>query len=62
MNETEKIPTLEEIRERLKHHNLASVAKDSGIHKNTLYRLMSGGVPNYETGRLLVEWMKKNAK
>lgn len=45
-----KKPTLEEIRKRLKDHNLAAVAKATGLSNDTLYRLMHGvTTPNPST-------------
>ena len=45
-----KKPTLEEIRMRLRDHNLAAVAKATGLSNDTLYRLMHGvTTPNPST-------------
>lgn len=45
-----KKPTLEEIRMRLRDHNLAAVAKATGLSNDTLYRLMNGvTTPNPST-------------
>jgi DNA-binding phage protein len=45
-----KKPTLEEIRRRLKDHNLSAVATATGLSNDTLYRLMHGvTTPNPST-------------
>jgi hypothetical protein len=36
--------TIEEIRRRLRDHNLSAVAKATGLSNDTLYRLMHGVV------------------
>jgi DNA-binding phage protein len=41
MNDTRQI-TIEEIRRRLRDHNLSAVAKATGLSNDTLYRLMNG--------------------
>jgi DNA-binding phage protein len=41
MNDTRQI-TIEEIRRRLRDHNLSAVAKATGLSNDTLYRLMHG--------------------
>lgn len=43
MNDTRQI-TIEEIRRRLRDHNLSAVAKATGLSNDTLYRLMNGVV------------------
>jgi len=45
-----KKPTLEEIRRRLRDHNLSAVAAATGLSNDTLYRLMHGvTTPNPST-------------
>jgi len=41
MDNTRQI-TIEEIRRRLRDHNLSAVAKATGLSNDTLYRLMHG--------------------
>lgn len=50
---------VEEIRQRLKNHNLSKVAVAAGVDKHTLYRLMNErSRPAYDTVKRLVEWME----
>lgn len=50
--------TLEQIKARLKHSNLKSVSKASGIHYNTLYRLMNADCdPAYSTVKALSDYL-----
>lgn len=58
-----KMMTLEQIRENLKDRNLSAVADATGIHRNAIYRLMSGRAnPSYETVRRLVEYLERGAE
>ena len=51
--------TLEQIRERLQHSNLRAVAQASGIHYNTLYKLMSKECdPAYSTVKALSDYLQ----
>ena len=59
MSDTEK-PTLEEIRRRLRDHNLAAVAKATGLSNDTLYRLMHGvTTPNPSTIKVISLYLKE---
>ncbi len=50
---------IEDLKKKLKTHNLSKVAEQSGVDKHTLYRLMSErSRPSYETVKKLVEWME----
>lgn len=50
---------VEEIRSRLKNHNLSKVARAADVDKHTLYRLMNErSRPAYDTVKKLVEWME----
>ena len=40
---------VEEIQEKLKHHNIRKVAKAIGLHENTLYRFMNNRDPRWST-------------
>lgn len=50
--------TTEEIRDKLKPYNLAQVARQAGVNKHTLYRLMSEShAPTYDTVKKLSDWL-----
>ena len=51
--------TLEQIRKRLEHSNLKSVAAAAGIHYNTLYKLMTQECdPAYSTIKALSDYLQ----
>ena len=53
--------TLYEIKAKLHPMNLKTVASESGVHYNAIYRLMKGSTePKYETVQKLVKWLEKN--
>jgi len=51
--------TIDQVKDRLADRNLKAVAEKSGVHYNTLYRLMSSDSPNphYETMKKLIEYL-----
>lgn len=50
--------TLDEIREALRPYNLTKVAKESGVNKHTLYRMMNEQhKPTYETVKRLSDYL-----
>lgn len=50
--------TLEQIREELKPYNLTRVAKETGINRHTLYRLMhESHRPSYDTVKTLSDYL-----
>jgi len=49
---------VEELRERLQPYNLTKVAKESGVDRSTIYRLMhEHSRPSYDTVKKLSEWL-----
>lgn len=49
---------LKEIRTALEDSNLKAVAEKTGVHQNTIYRIMSGETnPSYETVMKLVDYI-----
>jgi len=51
--------TLDEIKRRLKDANLSKVAKASGLHYNTIYRLVNGQEPKYDTVKKLSDYLEQ---
>lgn len=53
--------TIDQIREALRDRRLVVVARECGLHENTVYRIMSGANanPSYETIRKLSEYLSK---
>lgn len=53
--------TIDEIREALRDRKITLVAQATGLHENTLYRIVSGKNlnPSYETIRRLVEYLSR---
>lgn len=52
--------TLDEIREILKDRNLSHVAKEAGIHYNSLYAIAKGITnPRYSTVQKLINYLEK---
>lgn len=52
--------TLEEIRQQLKDRNLSVVAKEAGIHYNSLYAIAKGVTnPRYATVQKLIKYLDK---
>lgn len=52
--------TIEEIRRRLRDHNLSAVAKATGLSNDTLYRLMHGVVtPNPATVAVISRYLQE---
>ena len=50
---------LDRLREVLAVCNLREVARGSGVHPNTLYRIANGSGANYETVRKLLDYLKQ---
>lgn len=51
--------TLEQIKERLQHSNLRAVAQATGLHYNTLYKLMNTtSTPSYSTVKALSDYLQ----
>lgn len=51
--------SLEQIRERLKHSNLKAVSEASGLHYNTVYKLMTTtSTPSYATVKALSDYLE----
>jgi transcriptional regulator with XRE-family HTH domain len=54
-----KMLTIEQIKKRLEHSNLKAVAAATGVHFNTVYRLVNGGSePSYKTVKLLSDYLE----
>ena len=53
----------EKLQRKLKDHNIAAVARATGLHKNTIYRIMRGEAknPSYCTVQTLLEYLKFGA-
>src|SRR5690606_22827774 len=53
--------TIDQVKDRLVDRNLKAVAEKSGIHYNTLYRLVSSDNPNphYDTRKKIIEYLDK---
>jgi len=49
---------VEEIQEKLKHHNLRKVAEAVGLHENTLYRFMNNQDPRWSTVEKLSKYLE----
>lgn len=53
--------TLEDVKKGLKHYKLNRVAKEAGVDKHTLYRMMNeDSRPSYETVKKLSDWLENN--
>jgi len=51
--------TLEQLKMKLKPMNLSIVAKESGVHYNSVCRIVNGSIsPKYETVQKLVKWLE----
>lgn len=51
--------TLDEVREKLKPMNVSFVSRQTGVHKNAIYRLMNGTTePKYETVQKIINWLE----
>jgi len=52
--------TLEQIKRRLEPMNLSRVSRETGLHPNALYRIVSGKTsPRYETVKKLSDWLEE---
>jgi predicted transcriptional regulator len=49
---------LDKLRKILSLMNLQEVARGSGVHPNTLYRLVGGSGANYETVQKILDYLK----
>lgn len=59
LNEENIMLTLEQIKERLQHSNLKAVAQVTGLHYNTVYKLMTTDVvPSYVTVKALSDYLQ----
>lgn len=53
--------TLNQVRAKLRPMNLAVVAKETGVHYNSVYRIVNGSInPKYETVQKIVMWLEGN--
>jgi DNA-binding phage protein len=52
--------TLEEIREKLSDRVVSKVAERTGIHRETLYRIIRGGGANFSTVEKLSIYFEAN--
>jgi transcriptional regulator with XRE-family HTH domain len=52
----------EKLQRKLKDHNIAAVARATGLHKNTIYRIMRGEAknPSYCTVQTLLEYLRRD--
>lgn len=50
--------TLDEIKTKLTEANLQAVAKAADVHPNTLYKLMNGARPSYDTVKKLSDYLE----
>jgi DNA-binding phage protein len=56
--EANKMMTVEQIRAALQPYNLSKVAKEAGVNKHTLYRMMNEQhKPTYETVKRLSDYL-----
>ena len=51
---------IEEIVERLKDRKLTVVARRTGINKQTLYNIMKGQLPTYDTLVKISDYLENN--
>jgi len=52
--------TLEQIKRRLEPMNLSHVSRETGLHPNALYRIVSGKTSaRYETVKKLSDWLEE---
>jgi DNA-binding phage protein len=54
--------TLDEIREALRDRRIVTVARECGLHENTLYRIMNGvnDNPSYETIKRITDYLGRS--
>jgi DNA-binding phage protein len=53
---------IEKLREALRDRNIMAVARGTGIHQNSIYRIMSGQTqPRYETVKRLADYINRGA-
>lgn len=53
------LPDLETIRARLRLYKLSLVAKEAGLNKHALYRMINEqSRPPYEVVKAVIEWMQ----
>lgn len=58
MGENAKMMTLEKIKQGLENYKLNRVAREAGVDKCTLYRMMrENSNPSYETVKKLSDWL-----
>jgi predicted transcriptional regulator len=50
--------TLEQIKQKLEDANLKRVAEKAGVHYNSLYGLMRGRNPSYDTVKKLSDYLE----
>lgn len=51
--------TLDDIKKRLEPMNLRTVAKETGVSYNSIYRLANGQTqPKYETVQKVAQWLE----
>ena len=52
----------EKLQKILKDYNIAAVARATGLHKNTIYRIMRGEAknPSYCTVQTLLEYLRRD--
>jgi DNA-binding phage protein len=55
-----KMLKIEEIVERLKDRKLTVVARRTGINKQTLYNIMKGQLPTYDTLVKISDYLENN--
>lgn len=53
-----ELPDVDTLRRRLKRYNISKAARETGIEKHQLYRIVNeGSRPSYDTVRKLLQWM-----
>lgn len=50
--------TLEKIKQRLQAINVQAVSRAAGVHPNTVYGILAGRSPNYETVKKLSDYFE----
>ena len=50
--------TLEDVKAQLSESNLMAVSKAANVHYNTVYKLMNGARPYYDTVKALSDYLE----
>lgn len=61
MQQANELPDVALLRKRLKRYKLSAIAKETGINRHQLYRIVNeDSRPSYETVRILLQWMAEH--